>query len=73
VVTEKVHVMEDEIYPRGPMDMSLLVIYEDYVAKQLWNGVVSNNVDIYALKLMCYLLYPNSQIIFIGYWRIIVS
>ena len=38
------------------MDKSLLNNYEDHVAKQLWNKVVINHVDIDTLKLICYLL-----------------
>jgi len=40
-VAEEVHVVEAEGYPGGPYDMSLLVNYENHVAMQLWNGVVS--------------------------------
>jgi len=32
----------DEGYPRGPVDKSLLINYEDRVARQLWDGLVSN-------------------------------
>jgi len=56
VIIEENHVVEDETYPGGSINRSLLANYEDHVAKQLWNGFVSNNVDIHALKLMFYLL-----------------
>ena len=34
--------VDDEGYPGGPLDKSLLVNYEHHVAKQLWDGLVSN-------------------------------
>jgi len=34
--------IDDEGYPGGPVDKSLLINYEDNVAKQLWDGLVSN-------------------------------
>ena len=36
--------VEGEGYPGGPRDGTLLTSYEDYVAMQLWNGVVSKYV-----------------------------
>jgi len=32
----------DEGYPGGPVDKSLLINYEDHVARQLWDGFISN-------------------------------
>ena len=34
--------VDDEGYLGGPLDKSLLVNYEHHVARQLWNGLVSN-------------------------------
>jgi len=36
--------VEGEGYPGGPRDGTLLTGYEDHVAMQLWNGVVSKYV-----------------------------
>jgi len=38
--------IEDEGYPGSPWDGTLLTGYEDHVAMQLWNGVVSKYVVI---------------------------
>ena len=38
--------VEDEGYPRGPRDRTLLTGYEDHVVMQLWNGVVNKYVVI---------------------------
>jgi len=43
-VREEVNVVEPQGYPGGPFDTSLLVSYEDHIAMQLWNGVVSNYI-----------------------------
>ena len=56
MVVEDAHVVRNESYLRGWVDRSLLDNYEDHVARQLWKGVVSNNVDIHALKWMFYVL-----------------
>jgi len=34
--------INDEGYPGEPVDKSLLINYEVHVAKQLWDGLVSN-------------------------------
>jgi len=34
--------IDDEGYPGGPVDKSLLINYEDYVARQLKDDLVSN-------------------------------
>jgi len=34
--------IDDEGYPGGPVDKSLLINYEHHVARQLWDGLVSN-------------------------------
>jgi len=34
--------IDDEGYPGGRMDKSLLINYEDNVARQLWDDLVSN-------------------------------
>jgi len=73
VVAKETHVVESEAYLKGLVDKSLFASYEDHVVRQLWNCVVSNNVYIYALKLICYLLYFNYEIIFIGYCRIVMG
>jgi len=44
IVVEETHV-DDEVYLGGQVDRSLLGSYEDRVARQLWNNVVSNDVE----------------------------
>jgi len=73
VVAKEAYVVEDEVYCGGIVDKSLLVSYKDHVARQLWNGVVGNNVEISNLNLICYLLHLNSQMIFIGNYTTVVS
>jgi len=34
--------IDDEGYPGGPVDKSLLINYEHHVSRQLWDGLVSN-------------------------------
>jgi len=34
--------IDDEGYPGGPMDKSLLINYEHHVARQIWDGLISN-------------------------------
>jgi len=34
--------IDDEGYPGGPADKSLLINYKDHVARQLWDCLVSN-------------------------------
>ena len=41
IVQEEVEI-DDEGYPGGPIDRSLLINYEDHVVRQLWDGLVSN-------------------------------
>jgi len=55
------------------MDRFLLASFEEHVNRQLRIEVVSNNVYIHALKLMCYLLDFNSQMKFIGCCTIVVN
>jgi len=74
VVVEEAHEVEDdEAYLGGPVDRLLLSSFEDHVTRQLRNGVVSNNVNIHALNLMCYLLDSNAQMKFTGCCRIAVN
>lgn len=56
--------MEDETYIGGSVDRPLLASYKDHVVRRLWNSVVSNNVDIFALCIMCYLLYSYYEMVF---------
>lgn len=44
--------MEEETYPVKPMNRSLFVNYEDDIVKQLWNGVISNNIDILEINVL---------------------
>ena len=55
------------------MDKSLLVTYDNHVARQLQNGVVSNNVVMQLEHFVCYLVKLNSKMIFIRYCRIVVN
>lgn len=74
VIVEETHVVEDdEAYLWGSMDRFLLASFEEHVNRQLRIEVVSNNVYIHALKLMCYLLDFNSQMKFIGCCTIVVN
>jgi len=34
--------IDDEGYPEGSMDTSLLINYEEHVVRQLWDDLVSN-------------------------------
>jgi len=43
-VVEEVNVVKDERYRGGPMDRLLLLSYENHIARQLWDGVVSSSL-----------------------------
>jgi len=48
--------VDDEAYLGVSLDRSLLVSYEDRVAQQIWNRVVSNNDQRDKFKFIGYLL-----------------
>ena len=60
--------VDDEGYPRGPLDKSLLVNYEHHVAKQLWDGLVSNEK-----YFVVFGMYSELLMIYVDYCRIVVS
>jgi len=56
VLVEETYKVDDEAYLGVSLDRSLLVSYEDRVAQQIWNRVVSNNDQRDKFKFIGYLL-----------------